>query len=192
MNENTFAIDPSKTALVLIDLQRGITYRDVAPRSGAEVVANAVKLTERFHELNATVVLVRVSFAGDGADRVHRPIDAPLPQGTPPDGWDQIVPELGPKSGDIVVTKRQWGAFYGTDLDLHLRRRGIETLVLGGIATSIGVESTARDAFERNYGLIAVEDAMADMSADAHAFTISHIFPRISRVRSTAQVIAAI
>jgi len=112
--------------------------------------------------------------------------------GTPPAGWDEIAPELGPKPGDIVVTKRQWGAFYGTDLDLHLRRRGIETIVLGGIATSIGVESTARDAFEHNYGLILVEDAMADMSAEAHEFTVKSIYPRIALVRSTNQVIEAI
>jgi nicotinamidase-related amidase len=112
--------------------------------------------------------------------------------GTPPAGWDQIAQDLGPRDGDIVVTKRQWGAFYGTDLDLHLRRRGIETIVLGGIATSIGVESTARDAFEHNYGLVVVDDAMADMTAEAHAFTCKHIFPRIARVRSTRQVLAAL
>jgi len=132
-----------------------------------------------------------VSFGPDGSDRVNRPTDSAFAMGQPPAGWDEIVPELGPMTTDIVVTKRQWGAFYGTDLDLHLRRRGIETIVLGGIATSIGVESTARDAFEHNYGLIIVEDAMADMSAEAHAFTVGTIYPRISRVRSTDEVLAA-
>ncbi|HEX4632402.1 MAG TPA: isochorismatase family protein, partial [Gemmatimonadales bacterium] len=82
--------------------------------------------------------------------------------------------------------------FYGTALDLHLRRRGIRTIVLGGIATNFGVESTARDAFERNYELVFVEDAMAALTAEAHAFACQTIFPRIGRVRSTQEVCDAL
>jgi nicotinamidase-related amidase len=106
--------------------------------------------------------------------------------------WADIVPELGPKAGDIIVTKRQWGAFYGTDLELHLRRRGINTIVIGGISTNFGVESTARDAWERAYAMVFAEDAMAAMSAEAHSFAVANIFPRLGRVRSTSEVLNAL
>ena len=90
------------------------------------------------------------------------------------------------------MTKHQWGAFYGTDLDLQLRRRGIATILLCGIATCIGVESTARDAYERGYRQVLVEDAMASFTAAGHQHTVTQIFPRIGRVRSTCEVLAAL
>jgi nicotinamidase-related amidase len=185
---NPLTIDPKTTALVLIDLQMGIAGRPVVPHDSKTVISNAVSLAERFRSLGSTVVLVRVSFSADGRDRVNRPVDVAFPGGTPPAGWDEIVPELGPQDSDLIVTKRNWGAFYGTDLDLRLRRRGIETIVLGGIATCFGVESTARDAFEHNYGLVLAEDAMSNMDADAHHSSIQEIFPRLGLVRSTAEI----
>jgi nicotinamidase-related amidase len=131
-----------------------------------------------------------VSFAPDFADTVKTQVDSPMMRRDFPTGWDEIVPELGPEPGDIVVTKRNWGAFYGTELDLQLRRRGVTTIVLGGISTNIGVESTARAAHEHGYQLVLVEDAMASMSADEHAFAITKIFPRLGLVRSTEEVLA--
>jgi len=183
---NPPTIDLTKTALVLIDLQKGITPMPVAPHTGASVVANAVKLARRFREAKAPVVLVRVDFA----DTVKTQVDSPMTGRQFPAGWDEIVPELGPEPGDIVVTKRHWGAFYGTDLDLHLRRRGITTIVLGGIATNMGVESTARPAHELGYQLILVEDAMSSLSAEHHTFAVTQIFPRLGLVRSTEEVLA--
>jgi nicotinamidase-related amidase len=183
-------IDFAHTALVLIDLQRGIAGLPVQPHSGPDVVANAVKLARRFREAKAAVVLVRVTFAPDFADAVKTQVDSPMPRREFPAGWDQIVPELGPEPGDILVTKRNWGAFYGTDLDLHLRRRGITTLVLGGISTNMGVESTARAAHEHGYQLVLVEDVMAAQSAGNHAFAVTQIFPRLGLVRSTGEVLA--
>ena len=109
---------------------------------------------------------------------------------TPPASWAEIVPELGPKPGDFVVTKHQWGAFYGTELDLELRRRGITTIVLCGISTNIGVESTARFAYEYGYNQIFVEDAMSAMSTEEHQSTVSKIFPRIGLVRKTEEIVA--
>jgi nicotinamidase-related amidase len=183
-------IDFTKTALVLIDLQKGIAPMPVQPHTGASVVANAVKLAVRFRAAKAPVVLVRVSFAADFADTVKTQVDSPMTRREFPAGWDEIVPELGPEPGDIVVTKRNWGAFYGTDLDLHLRRRGITTIVLGGIATNMGVESTARPAHELGYQLILVEDAMSSLSAEHHTFAVTQIFPRLGLVRSTEEVLA--
>jgi nicotinamidase-related amidase len=115
-----------------------------------------------------------------------------MPAQTPPPDWAEIVPEMGPKQGDFVITKRQWGAFYGTDLDLQLRRRGLTAIVLCGIATEVGVESTARDAYERGYQQVFVRDAMAGLNAESHANAIERIFPRIGRVRGTKEIIAAL
>jgi nicotinamidase-related amidase len=156
------------------------------------VIARAARLADCFRAAGAPVVLVRVATSPDGGDRLSAPVDeAPPARQLPPD-YSAIVPELGPKEGDVVVTKRQWGAFYGTDLDLQLRRRGVTTIVLGGIATNYGVESTARDARERGYELLLVEDAMSARSAADHAFAVARIFPRIGRVCSTDDVIVAL
>ena len=184
-------IDLRHTALVLIDLQRGIVGRPTAPRSGAQVIQNAVRLVDRFREAGAPVVLVRVAFSPDGADALLPEADEVMRRGPMPPDWADLAPELGSAPGDIIITKRQWGAFYGTELDLQLRRRGIGKIVLGGIATNIGVESTARTAFELGYNQVFVEDAMASLSEEAHLFSIRQILPRIGRVRSTEEVLAA-
>jgi nicotinamidase-related amidase len=189
---DALALDPKQTALVLIDLQGGILGRQTAPHAARDVLARSVRLAEKFRSAGGLVVLVRVSFSPDGGDRLTPPTDDPPPPAATQPGWDEISPALGRDSKDIVITKRQWGAFYGTQLDLQLRRRGISTIVIGGIATNFGVESTARDAFERGYGLVFVEDAMAGLSEAAHSFAISTIFPRIGRVRSTEQVMNAL
>ena len=186
------ALDPGSTALVLVDLQRGIVGRQTVPHAAPDVVARAARLAARFRQARATVVLVRVAYSADGRDRLTQRIDAaPLGGAVPPD-FSELVAELGQAPGDIVVTKRQWGAFYGTELELQLRRRGVRTLVLGGIATNFGVESTARDAFERGYELVFVEDAMSGLAAEAHRFAVTAIFPRLGVVRSTEEVLAAL
>ena len=114
------------------------------------------------------------------------------PAAAKPANWSTIVEELGAQPGDIRISKRQWGAFYGTELDLQLRRRGIGTIVLAGISTNVGVESTARDAFERGYEQVFVGDAMASPSAEAHANTLKFTFPRIGRTRTTQDVLTAL
>jgi nicotinamidase-related amidase len=187
-------LDPGRTALVVIDLQRSIVAMPTAPRSSAEVVARAAQLARALRAAGGTVVLVRVTPSPDGKDSLWPITDAPAQAGgrsLPPD-WAEFVPELAPEATDIVITKRQWGAFYGTELDLQLRRRSIDTIVLCGISTSIGVESTARDAFERGYNQVFVEDAMAACEAADHVHTVGTIFPRIGRVRSTEEVLAAL
>jgi nicotinamidase-related amidase len=134
--------------------------------------------------------LVRVAFSPDEKDALRPVCDAPWPTQTHPTGWTDIVPELGPKPGDFVITKHQWGAFHGTELDLQLRRRGITTIVMCGIATNIGVESTARFAFEYGYNQIFAEDAMAALSLEEHQFTVTKTFSRIGLVRKTKEVLA--
>ncbi len=186
-----FQIDLRTTALVLVDLQKGVVGRSLAPRPAQDVVANAIRLATAFRSGEALVVLVRVEYR-DVREKLNLPADMPAPTGMLAPDWSEITPELGPKPGDIVITKRQWGAFYGTELDLQLRRRGIKTLVLGGIATNMGVESTARDANERGFEQIFAEDAMASLSAEAHLFSIENILPRLGRVRSTEFILKAL
>ncbi|MGX1542958.1 hydrolase [Streptomyces adustus] len=182
------ALDP-RTALVVIDLQAGIVAAPTQPYGGAEVVARTVELADAFRAQDLPVVLVRVSFAADGADLVPGRTEAGRPGGTRPEGWDVIVPELAGHSGDITVTKHNWGAFHGTDLDVQLRRRGVTQIVLTGIATSIGVESTARAAHEHGYHVTLVTDAMSDMDPEAHRGSVARIFPRLGETGTTAEVL---
>jgi nicotinamidase-related amidase len=160
-------------------------------RPATEVIQNAIRLAERFRAAKAVVILVRVAFSPDGGDFLQLEVDTPMRRGPLPPDWSELVPEIGPRPGDLVITKRQWGAFYGTDLDLQLRRRGINKIVLGGIATNIGVESTARAAYELCYHQVFVEDAMAAFSQEEHLYSIRQILPRIGNVRSTEEVLAA-
>ena len=182
--------DPKTTALVLIDLQNGTLGMPLAPRSGAEVLETGKALAKRFRAAGALVVLVRVAFSSDFADTPSQEVDQPLkrPPGGLPAAWSTLADGLAQPS-DLVVTKRQWGAFYGTELDLQLRRRGIRSIVLGGVATNFGVESTARAAWEHGYDLFLVEDACATITEELHAIALQHIFPRIARI-GTAQTIS--
>ncbi len=189
---NNPSIDKSKTALVVIDLQKGIAGRKTAPYASAVVIRNAAALANAFRENGMPVFLVRVTPSPDGKDALRPIVDAAMPVYTPPPDWAEIVPEMGPKQGDFIITKHQWGAFYGTELDLELRRRGITTIVLCGISTNIGVESTARFAYEYGYHQIFAEDAMAAMSVEEHAFTIARTFPRIGLVRKTEDILACL
>jgi nicotinamidase-related amidase len=166
--------------------------RPTVPYTAEAVVANAAALAAAFRANGMPVFLVRVTPSPDWKDALRPLADAAMPAQTPPPDWAEIVPEMGPKQGDFVITKRQWGAFYGTDLDLQLRRRGLTAIVLCGIATEVGVESTARDAYERGYQQVFVRDAMAGLNAESHANAIERIFPRIGRVRGTKEIIAAL
>ncbi len=115
----------------------------------------------------------------------------PLPAERPKD-WAELAPELGPQPFDHLITKHQWGAFFGTDLDLQLRRRKIETIVLCGIATGFGVETTDREAYQHGYQQVFAEDAMNALSQEEHRYVCAHIFPRIGRLRSTDEIVAAL
>jgi nicotinamidase-related amidase len=182
-------LDPRTSALVLIDLQKGVATTPTAPRLASEVVDTASHLAERFRKAGSPVVLVNVNFAKDFGDALRQPVDKPntrFANGIP-EGFSDLVDGLA-RPTDIRVTKHQWGAFYGTDLDVQLRRRGITTIVLGGVATNMGVESTARQAWERGYAVVIAEDATASITAEMHAFAIREILPRISRVVAAADI----
>jgi nicotinamidase-related amidase len=176
-------LDPT-TALVVVDLQRG-TAGNAAM---AGVVARSAELAGAFRSHGLPVVLVRVTAAADGSDATPGRIDGGPRNRVRPEGWDQILGELA-GLGDVVVTKRTWGAFYGTDLDLQLRRRGVTQIVLTGVATSIGVESTARAAHEHGYHVTLAVDAMADIDPETHRNSIERIFPRLGETGTTAEIL---
>lgn len=182
------ALDP-RTALVVIDLQAGIAALPVQPYPAAEVIARSAQLADAFRAHGLPVVLVRVSFAADGSDAPAGRTEVGGGGGTRPEGWDVVVGELSGHPEDITVTKRNWGAFHGTDLDLHLRRRGVTQIVLTGIATSIGVESTARAAYEHGYHVTLATDAMSDRSAEAHRASVEQLFPRLGETGTTAEIL---
>ena len=171
------------TALILIDLQKGIVGMPTEPHSGEAVLARGKELARRFRAAKAPVVLVNVAFSPDFGDALKAPVDRPpqLPAGGFPEGWTELAEGLAGPS-DLRITKRQWGAFYGTELDLQLRRRAVTTVVIGGIATNIGVESTARAAHEHGYALILAEDAITGLSDEMHTFAFEHLFPLLGRV----------
>jgi nicotinamidase-related amidase len=190
----SIALDPRTTALVLIDLQKGILGSPLAPYTAAQVIENASALGRSLKEAGGTIVLVNVAFASDSVDRLKQEVDAPspVPPGGMPAGWSEFAPEIGSLQADVFITKRQWSAFYGTELDLQLRRRGIKTIVLGGVATNFGVESTARDAWQHNYAVVIAEDACTSMGADLHEFSVEKVLRRVARVRSTAEILAGL
>ncbi len=189
----SLVLTPRKTALVIIDLQKGVAGMNVAPHTAAEVIANTVKIAAPLKAAGGLIVAVHVSFSPGGGDRLSQPVDAPMqvPPGGMPADWSEFVPEIATLSADVVITKRQWGAFHGTELDLQLRRRGIDTIILTGIATNFGVEGTGREAWQHGYAVVFAEDATAAPTAEHHTFAVEKIFPRLGRARSTAEIAAA-
>ena len=183
-------LDPQKTALVVIDLQNAIVGMNTVPHTAAQVVENSQKLADAFRGQGAPVVYVRV----DLNDLVNLPVDQPHNRGDKPlpAAASEIAPSAGFQHGDILVTKRHWGAFAGTDLEQQLQTRGIDTVVLTGISTNAGVESTARQGTGLGFAFVLVEDACSSQNAEHHRFAFENIFPRLTRVRSTDEVLAAL
>lgn len=183
-------LDLARTALVMIDLQHGIVPRQWAPYTGEQVVGNCVLLAQEMRQRGAMVVYVHVLLNEMLARHVDTPTSAP--GAAPPPQASQLVPDAGVEATDVVVAKRSWGAFYGTELDQLLRRRGIKTLIMAGIATNMGVESTARAAFDHGYELVFADDAMTSFSAEAHQFACENMFRRMGRVRTTTHLLQAL
>ena len=187
-------LDRTKTALVVIDLQKGIAAvgRTLAPHSSETVVRNAARLAEAFRKHGMPVFLVHVALTP--TERLNVVADDPgwRPSGPPSPDASEFVPELAPREGDIPITKKQWGAFYGTELELQLRRRGMTTLVLCGVSTNYGVESTARFAYEYGFQQVFAEDAMSSGSEEMHRASVNYVLKRIGRVRSTDEILAAL
>jgi nicotinamidase-related amidase len=183
-------LDP-RTALVLIDLQQGITGL-IGPEALAGPLAAAAELAVAFRARSLPVVLVRMNFSPDGADAPRSRTGVARPAVRPPADWTQPLPGLGQQPADLVVIKHRPGAFHGTDLDLQLRSRAITGIVLGGFATSLGVESTGRAGYDHGYNVTFASDAMLDPSPRAHEHSVGVTMPLFGEVDTAAAVIAAL
>jgi len=175
-------VDP-KPALIVIDLQAAI-----APHAAASVIENNTALTDAFRKAGHAVVLVNVTAGAPGRTEQN-------PEG----GASQIpaeatvlIDELNAAGGDILVSKTTWGAFGSTDLHDQLQARGITQVFVTGVATSIGAESTAREAHSLGYHVVAVPDAMGDLTTEAHDAAVSLVFPKLGQIATTAEVVAAL
>lgn len=178
----------SKTALVLVDLQKGIVgYPALAAAIGG-VLNNANRLVAAFRTAGQPVVFINVD-PGDARWPKTRRDSGPNNPGPIPAEMLQIAEEAGIQTGDTVITKHSWGAFWQTELHSHLQQLGVTGIVLGGIATSIGVEGTARQAYELGYNITFVTDVMTDMVPLAHEHSTKIIFPRMGEVGVTADVL---
>ena len=184
--------DPKTTALISIDLQGFIISRPVAPHSAQQAIENTAAIANSLKSAGGTTIFVTVGFSADYADAVNQPTDEPIvfPQGGLPAEALREPPEIAALTPDVRITKHQWSAFYGTEIDLQLRRRGIKTLIFTGVATNFGVESTVRDAYAANYAVIVAEDAVTTFSQEMQDFACTKVLPRLSRIRKTAEILA--
>lgn len=174
-------LDP-KTALIIIDLQKGIVSYTTTPPVN-EVVKKAAALAHAFRHQKLPVVLVNVDGRAPGRTELgsnSRPFPA---------DFAHFVPELNQHPDDHVVTKKTWGAFTHTDLDARLKKQGVTQVVVCGVATSAGVESTARYAHENGFHVTLATDAMTDTSPEAHTNSLTRIFPKLGETGTTQEII---
>jgi nicotinamidase-related amidase/MFS family permease len=173
----------TNAALIVIDLQKGVVETPTVHPVG-QIVGRAATLAEAFRQHGLPVVLVKVTGRAPGrTDRSGSPgiIDSP--------DWTDLVGEIGPGPGDHLVTKQRRSAFHDTGLDAHLRGLGVTQVVLTGISTTSGVESTARSAYDHGYHVVLATDAMTDVDPDAHANSIERIFPKLGETATTAEIL---
>jgi nicotinamidase-related amidase len=175
------ALDDS-SALVVIDLQEGIVSLPTVDPA-AVVVERAAELAAAFRAAGRPVVLVNVAGGAPGRNELPKSSRTPAPN------WTDLVPQLGAVDSDHRVTKKTWGSFTGTDLHDYLQKAGITQVVLAGIATSIGVESTARSAYELGYNVTLVTDAMTDLDPEAHRNSVERVFPKLGETGSSSDVL---
>ena len=173
-------LDP-RTALVVIDLQKGlVSYPTIHPIP--EIVAKASRLAKVFRENGLPVVMVNVGGRAPGRT------EQPRPTQHPPSEWAELLPELDVQESDIRVTKRTWGAFPHTDLERRLKEVGVTQVVVCGVATSIGVESTAREAYALGFNVTLATDAMTDMDEGAHQNSLLKIFPKLGETGTVDEI----
>jgi nicotinamidase-related amidase len=172
----TTEIDARRTAFVFVDLMPRIIATPTAPYTGADVLTRCLELADAARAAGALVVWVRV----------ERPGVESQPPGS------ELAPGCAPRQGEHEIVKRTIGAFHRTELDAVLRARGVETVVLAGLVTNFGVESTGRAADEHGYAVVFASDAMSGFHEHAHRFAVEYVFGRIGEVRTTAELVAAL
>jgi nicotinamidase-related amidase len=176
-------LDPN-TALIVIDLQKGIVNGNFL-HPIADIIAQTRALLDAFRANSLPIVLVNV--AGRAPGRTEQ---GPRTNPSFSADWTDLLPQLNQQPSDIVITKRSWGAFATTDLEHQLKSRGVTQVVVTGVATSAGVEATARQAYEQGFNVTLATDAMTDLREEAHDYSIRNVFPRVGETGSTQEIIA--
>ena len=175
-------LDPN-TALIVIDLQKGLA--GLVPAEVFDpIVVRSAALAAAFRARGLPVVLVTADGVAPGRSEQATRLD------NLPPGFADVLPALDQQPGDIAVVKRTWGVFARTDLEQRLRALGVTQVVVTGVATSIGVESTARQAYEAGFNVTLAIDAMADLLPSAHDNSIANIFPRLGETGTTDEILA--
>ncbi len=182
------------TALIVVDLQNGILNPEPVPFGKEQIVTRSVSLGKAFAAAAMPIVLTTTDFAPSYADAPKGAADTPwaLPKEGLPAGFATLVPEVDALPAAVRIVKRQMSAFFGAELDLQLRRRGCDTVVICGVATNLGIEATARAAFDLNYNVVIAADACGSVAPGLHEFAVDKILPRISRIRETVEIIQAL
>jgi len=201
----TERLEPARTALLFFDMLNGhVKKNDAATKARyAPVIAAAVRLLEAARRSGVVVMYAAAHHRPDNATSAHLVTDTdnrlqPIPSGAAPElkpvvaagTWEaQVIDELKPRPQDYMIPKFRWSAFHQTYLDLALRNRNIDTLLISGGSTDVGVASTAYAARDLDYHLVVVSDACTSPEQDNHAQFVRRIFPRMARVRTTEEVL---
>ncbi|MFC5181923.1 isochorismatase family protein [Actinomadura harenae] len=170
------SLTPERTALVAVDLMERIVALPTAPHDGRDVLTRSVEIADALREAGGTVAWVRA----------ERPNVDEQPPGS------GLCPEITVAASDLEVVKGTWGSFQNTGLEAALRERGVDTIILTGIVTNFGVESTGRAADDAGFRTVFVEDAMTGLDAHAHEFAVDYVFPRLGQVASTGETLRVI
>ena len=186
-------LEKDATALIIVDLQNGILDPEPVPFGRDQIVRQAASLGHAFANVGSPIVLTTTDFAANYVDAPKGLADSPweLPKAGLPAEFAMLVSEINALPTAVRIAKRQMSAFFGTELDLQLRRRGCNTVVICGVATNLGVEATARAAFDFNYNVVLASDACGSVAPGLHEFAMEKILPRIARVRQTSEILEA-
>ena len=177
-----------RTALLVVDLQEGVVGLPTA-HPAADVVGRAASLAAAFRPRQLPVVLINVAGGAPGRNEMARSTSGPKGPKGPKPNWTDLVPQLQVSDDDHLVTKKRWNAFYGTSLHEYLQSAGVTQVVIAGIATSIGVESTARSAYDHGYHVTLAIDAMTDTDAQAHDNSVRRVFPKLGETGTAAELL---
>lgn len=195
------------TGLVLFDALNGYLHPKGAGKARfleeRNILPNMRRLLEGARKVGMTTFYPAGAHAPDGSDTVARLTDTDMDlspggsaekpikpryfKGSPE---AEIAPELAPGPGDVVVPKHRWSSFFQTDLDLQLRVRAIDTIVLAGGSTDVGIASTMFAARDLDYGIVVIRDACYSTRGNNHDFFMDRVFPRMGRVMTVDEAVA--
>ncbi len=202
----TESLNPKTTALLFFDMLNGHIKKNQGKPIDryVPVIKAAQTLLEAARKHDMMVAYAAANHRADNATSAHTIRDTdnrlnPLPVDQKPEvkpvvsggSWEAaVIDELAPRETDYMIPKYRWSAFFQTYLDLALRTRGIDTIILAGGSTDVGVASTAYSARDLDYNLVIVPDACSSQETDNHDQLMKRIFPRMSRVRQSDAVAA--